>query len=834
MTNTTIATAIEMVIAAGVQNAGEIFTFVMDKSNGVTVPMLEEALVEMMVAFKKKDSKATKADFFARALEMDIEDYMDESAAGETLVAENTTTNTIEEEETMTNEIVKANVTAAGVTIQTGSGMMKSLPTPKVRTRQDLGIFHEAGAHSGNAALVDMLNKVNGAKDEYVKNVGENPVTVEAIEFYPEMKEATPAERRARKVVREHKMATGNVIRFIGEVTVRMPEGYAQIKVWNPNKPNSKGTLGAPEFIDFVGYDLNLVKRQFDMRRPLAEGTGRVVLSIVEFVDGATGEVSPLSVTLPTEKGKDGTRYDIFQTNDARFIKTKDAKRVDEPLYVRDNNAAFNAQVTAFVQMYANEFVQADPRNHHGFNKTSCVNMVRFGTKDGVMDDENMASKKSRVILEQPDVMQLAQVGSEQPNTYCMVMDKWLDLEAVHILNEAEQFERTEGLGDDDEVRFQYHDEIKIAGRFVKRNTVRQTMIEKTCAACPHFCGNSPKAESQVAKEKVEAREAGKSDYVSPFYREKAKAKAQVVQSLVTVEGKDKWVNAYPYEVIGKVQDLKGFRIKGAGMTVYGSDEVMAMVDPEYAVPVEEFDARHASVMKDINRIFYAAFNFDKLDEGQHTIIREMEKPEGITDNESERWDNAMFWYNQSIGWAKEREAARNIAPFYQHFFAGDVKEKKVVFEGTIGGKTPFINRPANMVKLNITDVMGDTLFRAESGTLGWGLGYEDLNTTEFVRYLDESVIDYVYEVIMDGTEFCIVAEPMDGDTEADAESARKKAERDMELAAGALQEMLQREINYTFVRGVRRDANPLEALLNLKVCDEVKGYIAEVAGLLK
>ena len=152
----------------------------------------------------------------------------------------------------------------------------------------------------------------------------------------------------------------------------------------------------------------------------------------------------------------------------------------------------------------------------------------------------------------------------------------------------------------------------------------------------------------------------------------------------------------------------------------------------------------------------------------------------------------------------------------------------------TIGGKTPFINRPANMVKLNITDVMGDTLFRAESGTLGWGLGYEDLNTTEFVRYLDESVIDYVYEVIMDGTEFCIVAEPMDGDTEADAESARKKAERDMELAAGALQEMLQREINYTFVRGVRRDANPLEALLNLKVCDEVKGYIAEVAGLLK
>jgi hypothetical protein len=840
----TTTTAIEMVINAGVTTAEEIFYFVMNKNNGITVPMLEEGLVEMMVAFKKKDTKEVKANFFARALEMDIEEYTpatcnncktvlgeevfenvlcgpcyesimathpsNQSAAVETTVAE---VKQIEEEVLMTKE---------GISKQQLAVNAAMLNKSKVTQGSSLDMLKGHTAYE-NPAVIDMLAKVNAAKDKYVRNVGENGVTVEVIDFYPERKEASRVQLKNRQFIREFDTANGGLVRILGEVTVRMPEGYAQIKVWNKNKVNSKGKLGAPEFIDFVGYDINLAKRQFNMRRPLATGSGLVVLSIIEFVD-ADGVVSPLSVSLPTEKGKDGTRYHIFQTNDARFVKTKNAEYVDEPLYVRDNNDQFNAAVTAFVQLYVSEFMQANPRNHHGFSKSECVNKVRFQTKDGVMDDEHMVSKKSRTILEQPDVMQLAQAGSEQPNTYCMVKDEWLDLEAVEILNEAETMERQGAMGrdEDGEERYQRHDEITIAGKLVKRQEVRKMAIEKKCAACPFYCGNSAKSESQVAKERTDAREAGKSDYVNSFFREKPKAKAQAVQTLVTVSNKDAWVTAYPYELLGKVDDIKAVRVKSAGMTVYGSDEVMANMDPEYVVPVEAFDARHANVMKDINRIFWAAFNLDKLSESQAELIFELadSKPEDLTEKESAKWDNAVHWLTQALGWAAEREAARNIAPFTQKFFAGIAPRTtiKVDTDLLINDKETFLTRPAKVVELHVEDIMGDTLYRAENDMLGWGLGYDDLNAAEFVRYLDEVAIDYVYDVILNGTTYAIVG----------------GEDKDKELASGALQEMLQRELNYTWVRGVRRDANQSAALAELKVSKEAKDYIATVVGLKK
>lgn len=775
MTNTTI----EMVINAGVTTAEEIFAFVMDKKNGVTVPMLEEALVEMMVAFKKKDTKETKASFFARALEMDMDDY---SAADESSVAENTTTNQSEEEVTMTNTIK----TTEEVMVD---AMNKSLPTPSVGGRKDLGIYHEAGAHKDDSAVKEMMAKINAAKDAYLNNIGEHGIVVEAVDFYDE--------RKIRKV----KLQNGSMMHFVGEVIVRIPAGYAQIKVWNPTKPNNKGTLGAPEFIDFVGYDLNLAKRRYDMRRPLATGTGLVALSIYEFVS-PEGETSGLQVSLPTEKGKDGTRYHIFQTNDIRFIKTKDADYKDQPLYVRDNNEQFNAQVTAFVQMYANEFVQADPANHHGFDKKYCSNMVRFGVKDGVMDDVDTESKKTRAILEQIDTTQLSRVGSEQPTTYCMVKDKWLDLEARMAINEAEQFERgVQARDEDGEERYQRHNEIVIGGKLVSRQEVIDAGIKKECANCPFYCGNSPKSDAQITKEKVEAAENG-GGYVSPFFREKPKAKAQAVQTLiVNNSGSQEWVTKYPYQLLNDsyVQDILGVRVKSAGITVYGSDDVLAKMDPEYVVPVEAFDARHADTMKKINQIFHAAFNMAKYTPEQMELVFELaeNKPEGLTDSESERWDNAVNWLAQALGWAAEREAARNIKPFATKFFMGEK-------EGA--------------VELHIEDIMGDTLYRAETDQLGWGLGYDDLMATEFVRYLDEIAIDYVYDVITNGTEYTIVG----------------GRELDKQLASGALQEMLQRELNYNWVRGARRDENPAQAVAEMKVAKEVKDYIAEVIGLKK
>jgi hypothetical protein len=810
----TTVNAIEMVKAAGVTAVGEIRLFLME-TRAITIDVMKAALVENGYGVPTgRPKKIEVADLLARAvvdMAMDeeiAEELMAEeiettipSAAGETPVAEE---NNNKEESAMTVKKTLQEIT--------NEKNMKALENSPMLRKLGTSMMDVKGhAAYENPAIGEMLAKVHAAKDRYLENIGELAVTIEDIEFYPteqELVEEGFTRHQIRKMIKDRKvvrelpkpLASGSIMRFIGEVTVRMPEGYAQIKKWNPNKPNSKGKLGAPEWIDFVGYDLNLVKRPFNMRRPLAEGTGLVVLSIFEFED-VDGVVSLPQVSLPTEKGSDGTRYPIFQTADVRYAKSKDAEEADMPLYLQDNNESFNAQVTAFLQMFTNEFMQADPKNHHGFKKTSCVNMVRFQTRDGVMDDEHMASKKSRVILEQPDVMQLAQVGSEQPNTYCTVLDKFLDLEAVEILNEAEKMERAgaEGRDEDGEVRFQRHDEIMVAGKLMKRNTVRESIIEKNCAACPFYCGNSPKAESQVSKEKAENKEKGGNGFVSAFYRERPKAKAQAVQTLVKENGKSKWVTKFPYELLGKVEDIMAIRVKGAGMTVYGSDAVMELIDPEYVVPVEEFDARHATVMKQINQIFYAAFNLDKLSESQAELVFELadNKPEGLTDNESERWDNAVHWLTQSLGWAQEREAAKNIAPFTTKFFAG-------VREGA--------------VELHIEDIMGDTLYRAETNQLGWGLGYDDLFAAEFVRYLDEVAIDYVYEVIMNGTEYAVV-----GGTD-----------KDKELASGALQEMLQRELNWTWVRGVRRDADQAAALAELKVSDEVKGYIAQVIGLNK
>lgn len=777
---------------------GEFVAFTMDKVNKITVPFIETQLVSLGASFNKKDVKEVKAKLWFEALEAQA------SAIGETLVAE-----------TKTEEEVKMNIKQIEVRKSlheiTKEKNMKALLASPISKKENITFMMGNRAGYENFALVDMLAKVESAKDRYLAKVGENAVILEDVIYYD------------AKKIRQYPFKNGNgVIRFVGEVILRIPAGYMQIKQWNKDKPNSKGKLGAPEFVPFEDVDANLSSRRFDMRKPLADGSGLLSLSISEMIL-TDGTVLPLSVMLPEEKAKDGTKFEIFRTSDSRYSKTSKAKYSDEPLFLRDNNDQFNAQVSAMVQVHATEFVQALAENRHGHNDVNCTNMVKFKTKDGVMDDVDTESKKTRVILEQPDVMQLAQVGSEQPNSYCMVRNIWLDAEAVETLNIAEQHEKATYQDEDGNFLYQRHDEIMIAGKAVKRNTVRETAIRKNCSTCAFYCGNAPKSESQVSKEKVMANESGSNGYVSAFFRGKPKAERQAVQTLITKGGKESWELGFPGDFLGQVDDIKGIRVKSAGLSVYASSNIIQSMDPEFVAPVEEFDARHAEVMKLINQIFYAAFNYENLSAEQIDIISEIveNKPEGITPYEEEKWNKAIFWFGEAIGWELEAQARRQQELFPTHFFPGVVTSKKMVFEGTVKGKRPFLRIPVSagsMTEIHVEDIMGDTLYRAEQGSLGWGLGYEDLSADEFVRYLDESAIDYVYDVILDGKEFCIVG----------------GSDKDKELASGALQTMLQQELNWTFVKGVRRDVAPLEALLKLKVTDDVKYYIANIVGLNK
>jgi hypothetical protein len=200
------------------------------------------------------------------------------------------------------------------------------------------------------------------------------------------------------------------------------------------------------------------------------------------------------------------------------------------------------------------------------------------------------------------------------------------------------------------------------------------------------------------------------------------------------------------------------------------------------------------------------------LNAAQVSYVNELasNKPADLTADETRRWDNAVQWYAQGIQQDLERQAAREIVPFTTMFH--------------VGAKD-------GVQELHVEDIMGETMRRAEEGTIGYGLGYADLEAKEFTRYLDEVAMDYVWNVILDGTEYAIV-----GGTD-----------KDKELAAGALQEMVQRELTGNFVAfangdyrdnsfatGIRRAEDPKAAHAALKVSDVVKTYLAQVTGLSK
>lgn len=819
MTTQTTATTTTMVTTS----AQEFVSFIMDKSTGMTVARVEAELDALGVVYRKKDKKEAKAQLWFDAL-------AEQPAAGETPAAE-----TITKEESVNMHEKIAAVRATREFIKEGQAKAR------INIEKSREIEAMRGGHGENASLLDMLAKVNAARERYFARVGEHKVLLEGIEFYAAKEDASREEVKEKKVARIHKLPSGTDMHILGEAIIQVPDNFMQIKRWDKNAVNSKGGLGAPVFIDFDGYDVNLTKGPYNMRQGLADGDNRLALNIIEFV-GTDGVSSGLQVSLPEEKGKDGRKWPIFKTNDIRMVKTSNAAELDEPLYTEDNNSQFNAQVTALVRLHAGEQTVANVRNNHAFDTTWCVNMTRFNTKDGVTDDLESASRKSRYILEQPDTMQSNTVGPEQPQRWCTVTNEWIDMEAVQVLNAADKQERAYGMDPKTgEQRFQSAKEIIWNGQLVEKSTVRDDITAKHCAACPFFCGNTPRDEKKVAAEKVALRETGASDYVNSFYRQRARAEGQAIETLMGDEHvAHNWLLGAPGEVDGVVHQV---RVRSAAMSVYASDELIASMEDngilDYVPPVEAFDSVTDDFNKKVDWIFAAAFRPMELTEEQLAKVASLEQPEGISQYQERRWNTAMEWYEKSKGWAVEREAQANTLPYYQHFFTGVVATRRVYFEHfELGEKVPFITRPAKMVELHIDDVMAEKLEKAshsdfasmedlmdlEGNTYNARRNdyihavYDDLTNAEFVRHLDDNARNYVDDVIENNTYYTIVGG-----------SARDKA-----LAAGAMQELLQNEMQWTWLKGIRRDENPLEALIEAAISEEAKAYIVEVLGLLQ
>jgi hypothetical protein len=822
MTNTTtITNVIEMVINAGAKSAVEIESFITGLGRNVTISMLNAALDELMVVHTSRQTKAVKINLLSRAMEMNIDELV-ESAAGETPVAE---TNQKEEDVKMMSE--QEQVKYQNQRAFDNSALLKKAGHTVIAKTRIAGLTNEVQA---------MLDGAETAKDEYFHSVGDFGVRVENIYFYPEEKEATKEEHRANKYVRtingKNKDGKEWSTTFIGEVTVHVPEEYMQIKFFNKRKPNpNTGRMGMVDWLDFNGYDEegNPIAYDADFTRPYntsrmpAVGTGLLTLSIRLGKDGKPYVMLPVD---PDKSGKNGgTPWPIFKTADVRYINTKNAKFKDESMYVSDNNVWFNAQVTAYIQVFTNEFEQEDVRNIHAIDKlcTTCSHSVRLFQRDEVNGDLD-TSKKSRAIMNPLSILELAQVGGNLPQVVCAVSQKFVDVEPTLALNDAEQLEKTSYVDEEGHVRYVGHNQVFIGGRAINKFEFRANGTKPIAEGCVHYHGNVPKSEAKVAAERAALREAGKNDYVPPFYKEWAKVERQHIQTLVSVAGKNIWIPKFP----GEVENPLSVRVKSAGLTVYGAKHVFEYFDKDFVPGTKAFDARHADVMNKINQIYFAAFNMWKLDDAQAEAIFEIadNKPEELTDEENRRWDAAVVALANAIIRAQEREEARRYPAFATHFFTTK-KVNMLIESGMLKGKNAYLVRPAKLVEIDVEEVMGETMEREDE--IGYGMGYKDLLPTEFTRYLNDRAMDYVYRVIENGERFVLVGED----------------NKDVELAAGALQHMVQIELTqnyYVFADGARRDASlvknikndadPEAALEELKACDEVKGYIAELLGL--
>jgi hypothetical protein len=694
------------------------------------------------------------------------------------------------------------------------------------------GAFNEFNvSHTGGLSneIQAMLDNVNNSKNEYFRSIGDFGVRVENIWFYAEKAEATREEIRSRKYVRHSEGVNKNGEKWeqtiIGEVTVRIPKDYMQIKFFNRKLPNpNTGRMGMVEWLDFNGYDAegNRVAYDADFTKPRnnsmkpAEGKGYIVLPIKLGKDGKP------RVNLPVDADKNGGRpWPVFKTADVRYINSKNARFKDESMYVADNNSWFNAQVTAYIQVFTGEFAQQDVRNIHAINKlcTTCAHSVRLFQRDEVNGDLD-TSRKSRSVLNPLSILELAQVGSNLPSVVCGLSQKFVDVEATLALNEAEQFEKTDYRDAEGRIRYVGHNQILMKGEAINKFEFRAEGTRGAAEDCVHYHGNTPKSEGKVAAERASLREQGKSDYVSPFYKELPQVERQFVQTYVEVEGKKLWVPKFP----GEVEKPLAVRVKSAGLTVYGAPHVFKYSDKGFVAPTMPEDVRHNDVMKKINQIFFAAFNMWKLDEAQAEAIFELadNKPEGLTDAENDKWDLAVYWLAQAIVRAQEREESKKIPAFAPYFFdTTNVVLEVEQEDGTV------IEAPAHLEEIKVEWVMGETMDREDE--IGYGMGYKDLMPTEFTRYLNDKAMDYVYRVIESGQRFVLVGD--------DA--------KDVELATGALQHMLQIELTnnyYVFADGsrrdaslvsnVKRDADPKAALEALNVCDDVKFYIADLLGL--
>lgn len=567
-----------------------------------------------------------------------------------------------------------------------------------------------------------------------------------------------------------------------GWLTIRVAPGVLQYHVYDSSARKF-------EWVDFADYNLNAAEK-IDIFHPI-EGSGLLVLPIYH-----SDVMGGFFVMLPNVKGmNEGEFRAIFKTRSNQFDS-----------FSTNNNRNFNAVVTAHLRITQKQFIQDNPANRHAFNAdcTTCQHSTLFGYKDQV--DGDLEDKRSTKILEQPTVDILRALGgSEVPRLYCGVYSRLVDKQAVLIANAQEELDPEAMVGYDEEgnsrLEWTPKGKIKMGGELINRQDLRKAGTKGVCEHCPFYLKSEAKSNAKFNADVVAAREEigdnkaelGKDIFVSKYFNEWARPSRSVIES--HVDGS--WVVGSP----GEFNSVADFRTKGVGgLTIYNS-EAQKEANAEFGVnscmiDIEEYNEELAMFELRVQTIFNAGRNIRTIskEKAEEAFDYALNKPEGLDEKQSSRWDKAVQYLRRSLVWARDNEKLLST-PFV----------------------TKFSTEEGGEIRIHAHDLITELRFRYEEGggDVSLGLGYEDLTPEEFLRHLDDTAsLELMYEVLETGKSITVFV-------------GEEEDELDAYLVAGAMQEMLQRQL-MSFVARIRQATDVKEALGKMLLSKETKAYIAD------
>lgn len=584
----------------------------------------------------------------------------------------------------------------------------------------------------------------------------------------------------------------------IGAVTFQFPKDYAVVSQFNRaiGKPelyklNGLNDAGLEVGADFTEVDLAAMRRGvIKSTNRLTVGSGLVTLFL------RVSKAGLYNVKLSVNASKDGTKfYPVFRTSSTRITRTKDVTKVDEPLYMPSFNSSFNAAATALVQVLFNQFTQDNELNRGYGDCTSCAHHSALFMKDGVDDDLN-TSKTNRQLFDNLDVTDLAQHGPMLPSIYCHVFHHFVDEDVVTEANKETAYQQELEADKNGVLQWVRNDSVKIGGRIVKKMNLRSIGTQNVCEGCPFYELNTPKTNGQINAEKL----AGAA-YVDTYIHENAKPGKQVVETLLVADGKETWTIGLPSQLKGRVEQV---RVRAAGgLTLSFSEEVFNAVKENILTSEfrkEAFDEAQAKFGLRIKIFYNAAFRISALtnEELDAVILDAKNKPEGLTERQSQKWDKAYQFLISKIRAEIERQEKATIFDMPKHFSTthGEIELDVNSVMGNLISRSD-----AKFKDINETGGMNPENFL--SGT------YRDLMPSEIVGRLDEEAAMFIFDTLATGQTYHVVG----GDLV------------DLLLAQDAMNILYNIEAS-KLIHAFLDEANPVDAVLDSNFSDEIKNAV--------